>query len=144
MVPASTTEPVPLVVAVTPVAVAKLRIPLVTATVTLTLAAPVGESTSANVMPVITSAVSSAVVIGPVTLIVGASFTAAISKLKILGVWSVSVPPKAVPPLSCTLKPSAPSAVPFLFSAGVNTSLPAVMSATVITWLAAMATPFSL
>jgi hypothetical protein len=70
----------------------------------------------------------------------GASLTAAMLKLKVLGDWSVFCPPLAVPPLSTTWKVNDPRPVPFTWAAGVKVSwprLPAGISCPAVT-----ATPF--
>ena len=61
---------------------------------------------------------------------VGASFTAVTLTVMVLGEASRSMPPLAVPPLSCTWKVKLARAAPFALSAGVNWSKPDVMFAT--------------
>ena len=81
-------------------------------------------------------------------LMVTTSSTGVTLKLSTFGVWSVfDGVLVAPPPLSCTWKLIAPSvATPMVLTlaAGVKVSLPALISATLITWLAAIAIPFNL
>src|SRR5438046_11927 len=59
----------------------------------------------------------------------------------VLADWSVSTPPLATPPLSLTWNVKLASGDPLAFAAGVNTSRPALMSATVTNWPAVTAMP---
>src|SRR5947209_8244868 len=59
----------------------------------------------------------------------------------VLADWSVLTPPLARPPSSLTWNVKLASAAPLAFAAGVNTSRPALMSATVMNWPAVTATP---
>ena len=137
--------PVPLFVTLTNGVAVQFNTPWPAPMVMVTDSEPVVASISARVILFKINGVSSTVVNKPVAgkLTVGASLTAVILKSSILATGSVSTPPLAVPPLSCTLKPSAPMVVPFLFKVGANVSLPALISATVITWPVVIATPFS-
>src|SRR5438309_775839 len=59
----------------------------------------------------------------------------------LLGDWSRSTPPLAVPPLSCTWKVNEVYGEPLAFAAGVNFNSLAVMSATAMDWPAETARP---
>src|SRR5205809_438506 len=71
----------------------------------------------------------------------GASFTPVTLIVIVLGDWSMSTPPLPVPPSSCTWNVKLASGEPVAFAAGVNTSRPALMSATVTNWPAVTAMP---
>ena len=88
-------------------------------------------------------AVSSGVDCAMGTIFTGASLIAAMLNCSVLAIGSVLMPPFKIPPLSCTLKPSAPIAAPLELAAGVNINLLALMSVTAITWPIEIATPFS-
>src|SRR5947199_164507 len=85
-------------------------------------------------------AVSSLVVI-VLSVPAGASFTLVTLIVIVLADWSVSTPPLATPPLSLTWNVKLASGDPLAFAAGVNTSRPALMSATVTNWPAVTAMP---
>src|SRR5205823_4041337 len=85
-------------------------------------------------------AVSSLVVI-VLCVSAGASFTLVTLIVIVLADWSVSTPPLATPPLSLTWNVKLASGDPLAFAAGVNTSRPALMSATVTNWPAVTAMP---
>src|SRR5436190_1366066 len=71
----------------------------------------------------------------------GASFTLVTLIVIVLADWSVLTPPLAVPPSSWTWNVKLASAAPLAWSAGVNTSRPALMLATETDWPAVSATP---
>ena len=73
----------------------------------------------------------------------GASLTGVTLNVIVFGDWSVSTPPLAVPPLSCTWKVKLASGDPIAFAAGVNSSLPAEMSAALTYWPTVTAVPLS-
>src|SRR5438046_2307657 len=83
-------------------------------------------------------AVSSLVVI-VLSVPAGASFTLEIGRASWREGWSVSAPPLATPRLSLTWNVKLASGDPLAFAAGVNTSRPALMSATVTNWPAVTA-----
>jgi hypothetical protein len=72
--------------------------------------------------------------------ITGASLTAAMLKLKVLGDRSVFWPPLAMPPLSTTWKVNDPRPAPLRLAAGVKVSWPRLPAR--IAWPAVTATPF--
>src|SRR5438876_110009 len=74
----------------------------------------------------------------------GASLTAVTFTVNVRGVESRSTPPLPVPPSSCTWNVRFAYGVPLASAAGVNTSRPAVMSATLTNWPAVTAVPLSL
>ena len=76
--------------------------------------------------------------------ITAVSFTAVTLKVMVFGLASRSTPPLVVPPLSCTANWKLALATPLALSAGVNTSLFAVMSATATDWSAVTSTLLSL
>src|SRR5207237_1148249 len=76
-------------------------------------------------------------------VMLGGSFTPVTLIVIVFGDWSRSTPPLPVPPLSCTWNVKLASGEPLALAAGVNTSLPAVMSATLMNWPALTATPLS-
>ncbi len=64
------------------------------------------------------------------------------SNVKLLGDWSVSTPPLAVPPLSRTWKVKAALAAPLALAAGVKVSRPEEIFAAVMNCPAVTAEPF--
>ena len=119
-------EPLP-VNPVRPVVDPKFTMPLVTDSVTVSNPEELAsESVMVSVLKLAalkTSAVSSSMVCMPGTAETGASFTAVTLNLNVLGDWSRSTPPFAIPPLSRTWKVKVPNALPLLLSAGVNVSV---------------------
>ena len=76
-------------------------------------------------------------------VIVGASFTAVTSKLSLLGVASVSTPPLTMPPSSWTRNVKLARFGPLALAAGVNTSWPSAICATLTHCPADTAVPLS-
>src|SRR5262249_60008739 len=85
----------------------------------------------------------SVLVAGCVIVRFGVSATGVTLTVIVFGVGSRSTPPLAVPPLSCTWKVNEASGEPLALAAGVNTSLPPLMSATLTEPPAVTATPLS-
>src|SRR5204863_507827 len=85
----------------------------------------------------------SSLVVTVVSAPTGASFTLVTLIVIVFGDWSRSTPPLPEPQSSCTWKVRLASGEPLAMAAGVNTSLPAVMSATLMNWPALTATPLS-
>ena len=71
------------------------------------------------------------------------SLTAVMLKVSVLATNEMSTPPLAVPPVSCTRKPSAPKPAPLTFSAGVKVNNPALMSTTLMTCMLVIVMPLS-
>ena len=76
-------------------------------------------------------------------VIVGASFTGVTSKLSLLGVASVSTPPLTMPPSSWTRNVKLARFGPLALAAGVNTSWPSAICATLTHCPADTAVPLS-
>ena len=75
------------------------------------------------------------------TAIVGASLTALRLTVSVLAEAARSMPPLAVPPPSCTWNVKLAYPAPLALACGVNTSRPALMSATVTVCPTPTATP---
>ena len=128
-VPLSCTLEVPLVLRVTPAVVAALAstvtVPCPTLRVTLML--PVPASTSAMLKPVITNAVSSAVVCAVGTVLTGASLTA----LMLMATVSEALENALLPPLVAvlTLLPTVPLVLSHATKVTASAVLPLVLAA---------------
>ena len=111
-----------------------LAVPLVAAVVTLNTVPSLKPSASVAVRVPVTVVSSGPVpLVPPVTTV--ASFTAVTLKVSVLSTASYALL------LSRTEKVKLAYPIPFASAAGVKTRLPAVMSATVMTWPAVTATP---
>src|SRR3954464_7173914 len=105
--------------------------PPATDKVTVSLPAPTSTSEIVIALPVpelnvrVASSFTPCV---PGTELTGASLTAVTLMVRVLGDWSRSTPPLAVPPLSRTWNVKLASGDPLAFNAGVNTRWPAAMS----------------
>ena len=110
MVPLSWTLPVPLVVRVTPAVVAALAntVTVPWSTPKVTVKVPVPPSTSATLNPLMTLAVSSAVVCATGTVLTGASLTALTVKATLPEPDLVPPEPVLPPSLTVTFKVSLP------------------------------------
>ena len=134
------------VVKVSPAFDASVSVPCSTESVTVSRPVPASTSDTDSALPVAvenTIGLSPPEVVAAGTISTGASLTGSTSTVIVFGVGSVSAPPLAVPPLSCTWKVNEASAAPLALAAGVQTSLPDVMSASVTTWPAVTAAPLS-
>ncbi len=88
-----------------PVVPDRVRLPCATPSVTVSVAASTSLTVIALAVAVPNVMLTSSVPdCAPGTTLTGASLTAVTLKVMVLGLWSVSTPPLAVPPLSCTWK----------------------------------------
>src|SRR4051794_27083943 len=130
-VPVSVIEAALLVKEARPAVEPSASVPLVTVSGTVSLPAPTSTSEIVIALPapeLNVRVASSFTPCVPGTELTGASLTAVTLMVRVLGDWSRSTPPLAVPPLSCTWKVKGASGDPLAFNAGVNTKRPAAMS----------------